>query len=101
MDKEQFIIEEKLSDDKLMSGIIELNRQYAGDIVRHVKSDGQYVIEGFVVLNQNGLSEYAVLYRSYLPGQQPPMGSARHIRPCHEFFDGRFVKEPAEPPRLT
>ena len=91
MSKEKYIIPEKMSDAELNKKLEDFNFKYGGDIVEHLKTGGLYFIDRFVVLNQNGVSEYAVSYRSYFPEQHPLLGNIRYTRPCHEFFDGRFI----------
>ena len=87
----EWIIEERLSHDKLQAKLNVFNDEYAGRLAKHIKSQGCYRISHFSVLNKDGKAEYAVNYHPFDESLRRDYEKIKHTRPANEFFDGRFV----------
>ena len=84
-------ITERLSHTDLQAKLNYFNDKYAGQLTKHVKSQGCYRIDNFSVLNMNGAAEYAVNYHPYDESTNKDYEKIKHTRPAREFFDGRFI----------
>jgi hypothetical protein len=63
-----------------------MNSEFKGEIYRHVKTGGLYVILGDALIEDGAVC--SIVYQSLADGQV-------WVRPTKEFFDGRFTKESA------
>lgn len=86
-----WLLKDKLPHIELAGALDRFNEEYAGRLVKHVKSQGIYRIERFSVLNKDGISEFAVNYHPYDENTQRDFNKVLHVRPASEFFDGRFT----------
>lgn len=95
-----FILDEGMDNEAMNKFNPYKVKRIAGMIVEHKKTGKHYYVKAFVLLNQLGITELAVEYiqsprratvsvgelvRSVIEFDHPV-----HVRPCNEFFDGRF-----------
>lgn len=86
----KYMIKDNKNTIELTEILDDMNKVFAGNLARHVKTGGIYRISHFSVLNQNGISELAVNYHPYIEEDKHDITPVRHTRSCEEFFDGRF-----------
>ncbi len=84
-------ITERLTNKELQKKLTELNDEFSGHLVRHIKTQGAYRIDFFSVLNADNKSEISVNYHPYDESTQTDYRKVNHVRPAREFFDGRFM----------
>lgn len=83
-------ITKRLSLKGLQRKLTDLNDEFGGRLVRHIKSRDAYRIDYFSVLNSNSKAEIAVNYHPYDENTQKDYNKVNHTRSASEFFDGRF-----------
>lgn len=79
------------------------NLQFSGKYVKLNKNGDKYFIKGACILNQNGKALVALEYSPVVKVKRVEgefyrnRPTNRHVRPVHEFLDGRFtIKERIE-----
>lgn len=86
----KYIIKDSKGVIELMELLDDMDKMFAGNLARHVKTGNVYRISHVSVLNQNEVSELAMNYHPYIEGDKHDITSVRHTRSCEEFLDGRF-----------
>lgn len=95
-----FVLDDEMTNEEMNDFNPYDVKQITGRIVKHKKTGNHYYVKSFVFLNHTGRTELAVEYiqspRQAVVSVEDLVHSVLklrhpiHVRPCIEFFDGRF-----------
>lgn len=84
-----YLINERLTKQRMREELKELNKQYAGRRYEHTNGD-TYEIYAATTMNDNGQSEWGFIY-SPVDNDGYTDRTILHTRSLREFLDGRFT----------
>lgn len=88
--KNALTIHERLDEREIKFILMEFEDKYAGQLVKHKKTNNIYRISHFSILNEGGGAFVAVNYHPFDTENNRDLTNVKFTRPAFEFLDGRF-----------